>query len=147
VIGKPCKHALAWILSNRGLRIQDYVHEYYSVARFKAAYQDRIEPVPDMSQWPVVDLGFKVYPPLLGRGAGKLRVLKKNATKKKVKCPRYGGFSHFQKTCKEPDVREHGEIAPLRSKAGKRYVPLLCSSSIFLSFFDYTIYKCFLITM
>jgi hypothetical protein len=46
VIGKPCIHALAWILSNRGLRIQDYVHKYYSVARFKAAYQDKIEPIP-----------------------------------------------------------------------------------------------------
>jgi hypothetical protein len=141
VTGKPCKHALAWILSNRGLRIQDYVHEYYSVARFKAAYQDRIEPIPDRSQWPVVDLGFKVYPPLLGRGAGRPKVqrqrgfLEKNATKKKVRCHRCGGFGHFQKTCKEPEVGEHGEIAPPRSKAGKRYVSLLCTSSIFLSFF------------
>ena len=49
VTGKPCKHALAWILSNRGIRIQDYVHDYYSVARFKAAYQDRVEPIPDRS--------------------------------------------------------------------------------------------------
>jgi hypothetical protein len=28
-----------------------------------------IEPLPDRSEWPVVDLGYKVYPPLLGRGA------------------------------------------------------------------------------
>lgn len=33
ITGKPCKHALAWILSNRGIQIADYVHEYYSVAR------------------------------------------------------------------------------------------------------------------
>jgi len=31
VTGKPCKHALAWILSNRGLKIEDFVHPYYSV--------------------------------------------------------------------------------------------------------------------
>ena len=35
VTGKPCTYALAWILSNRGLNIGDYVHEYYSVAKFR----------------------------------------------------------------------------------------------------------------
>jgi hypothetical protein len=153
VTGKPCKHALAWILSNRGLRIQDYVHEYYSVARFKAAYQNRIEPIPDRSQWPEVDLGFKVYPPLLGRGAGRPKVqrqrgyLEKNSNKKKVRCPRCGGFGHFQKTCKEPEVGENGERAPPRSKAAKRYVSLLCTNYIFVSLDHYTIYKCCLIAM
>ena len=39
LIGKPCKHALAWILSNRGVKIEDFVLEYYSVARFKATYE------------------------------------------------------------------------------------------------------------
>jgi hypothetical protein len=64
VTGKPCKHALAWILSNRGLKIDDYVHEYYSVARFRAAYEGRVEPMLDRSQWPEVNLGYKVWPPL-----------------------------------------------------------------------------------
>jgi len=73
VTGKPCTHALAWILSNRGLNIGDYVHEYYSVAKFRAAYEGRVEALPDRSQWPVVDLGYKVYPPLLGRSAGRPR--------------------------------------------------------------------------
>jgi hypothetical protein len=41
-----------------------------------------------------LDLGFKVYPPLLGRGAGRPKVqrqrgyLEKNPNKKKVRCPR-----------------------------------------------------------
>ena len=61
VTGKSCKHALAWILSNRGLQIADYVHEYYSVARFRAAYEGRVEPFPDRSQWLEVDLGYKVF--------------------------------------------------------------------------------------
>jgi len=75
-------------LSNRGLKIDDYVYEYYSVARFRAAYEGRVEALPDRSQWPVVDLGYKVYPPLLGRSTGrprKVRIrgcLEKNATKK-----------------------------------------------------------------
>ena len=49
LIGKACKHALAWILSNRGVKIEDFVHAYYSVARFKATYEDRIEPILDRS--------------------------------------------------------------------------------------------------
>jgi hypothetical protein len=147
------RECMRHLYQNRGLRIQDYVHEYYSVARFKAAYQNRIEPIPDRSQWPEVDLGFKVYPPLLGRGAGRPKVqrqrgyLEKNSNKKKVRCPRCGGFGHFQKTCKEPEVGENGERAPPRSKAAKRYVSLLCTNYIFVSLDHYTIYKCCLIAM
>ena len=61
ITGKPCKHALAWICSNRGVQISYYVHEYYSVAKFRAAYEQRVEPMPDRSQWPHFELGFKVF--------------------------------------------------------------------------------------
>ena len=127
ITGKPCRHALAWILSNRGLNIGDYVHEYYSVARFRAAYEGRVEALPDRSQWLVVDLGFKVYPPLLGRSAGrprKVRIrgcLEKNATKKKVRCRRCKEFGHFSKTYQMPVVGEDGETATPK----KRYTTIL----------------------
>jgi len=140
--GKPCKHALAWILSNRGVKIEDFVHEYYSVARFKATYEDRIEPILDRSQWPVVELGFKVYPPLLGRGAGRPKVqrqrgcLEKRASKKKVKCRRCGDFGHFSKTCKLAEIGEDGERAPPRNKANKRYLSVHYKC---LTYFHYTI--------
>ena len=104
-------------MSNRGLKIDDYGHEYYSVARFRAAYEGRVEALPDRSQWPVVDLGYKVYPPLLGRSAGrprKVRIrgcLEKNATKKKVKCSRCKEYGHFAKTCQLLVVGEDGETA------------------------------------
>jgi hypothetical protein len=75
-MGKPCRHALAWILSNRGIKIEDYVNEYYSVASFKKAYETRIELIPDRSQWPEVKLEFKVHPPLLGRGPGKPKTVR-----------------------------------------------------------------------
>ncbi|XP_039815101.1 uncharacterized protein LOC120678000 [Panicum virgatum] len=122
ITGKPCRHALAWILSNRGVNIGDYVHEYYSVARFRAAYEGRVEALPDRSRWPAVDLGFKVYPPLLGRSAGrprKVRIrgcLEKNATKKKVKCSRCKEFGRFAKTCQMPVVGEDGESATPKRK-------------------------------
>jgi hypothetical protein len=117
ITGKPCKHALAWILSNIGLKICDYVHEYYSVARFRAAYEGRVELLPDRSQWPHFDLGFKVYPPLLGRRPGGPKVvrirgcLEANNSKKKVKCHRCGNFGHFAKTCKEPELGYDGATA------------------------------------
>ena len=104
-------------MSNRGLKIDDYVYEYYSVARFRAAFEGRVEALPDRSQWPVVDLGYKVYPPLLGRSTGrprKVRIrgcLEKNATKKKVKCSRCKEYGHFAKTCQLPVVGEDGETA------------------------------------
>jgi len=37
--GIPCKHAIAYITSIPGAILEDYVHEYYSVDKFKAAYQ------------------------------------------------------------------------------------------------------------
>ena len=43
------------------------MHEYYSVARFRATYEGRVEALPDRSQWPAVDLGFKMYPPFTTR--------------------------------------------------------------------------------
>jgi hypothetical protein len=59
ITGKPCKHALAWILSNIGLKICDYVHEYYSVARFRAAYEGRVELLPDRSNGFILILGLR----------------------------------------------------------------------------------------
>lgn len=122
VIGKSCKHALAWILSNRSLQISNFVHEYYSMARFRAAYEGRVESMPYRSQWLAIDLGFKVFPPLLGRSAGKSKkqrirgCMGKNPTRKKVKCRRCGGFGHFTKTCKEPMQLEEEETALVSNK-------------------------------
>jgi hypothetical protein len=98
------------------MKIEDYVHEYYFIARFRAAYQGRVEPFPDRTQWPVVDLGFKICPPLLERPLGRPRVqrirsyLEGKVNKKKVKCKRCGDFGHFTKTCKFAKVDSDGEI-------------------------------------
>jgi hypothetical protein len=60
-------HVIAFICSIRGSNMEDYVHEYYSVAKFKATYAGVINPMLDKSQWINVDLGFKVLPPLMKR--------------------------------------------------------------------------------
>ena len=89
---------------------------------------DIIELLPDRTQWPVVELGFKVFSPFLGRGVGRPKIqrykgcLEKNASKKVVRCKRCRGTGHFEKTCKLAEVGEDGERAPPRNKANKRYV-------------------------
>ena len=39
ISGKPCTHVIAFIGSLRQLKLEDFVHDYYSVQRFKATYQ------------------------------------------------------------------------------------------------------------
>ena len=56
--GKPCWHALAWIRSNRGVKIEDFVHPYYSVNKFKAAYAGIVPSLTYRTQWPVCGPGI-----------------------------------------------------------------------------------------
>jgi hypothetical protein len=42
--------------------------------------------------------------------------MEKNSSKKKVKCHRCGGFGHFAKTCKEPELGPNGETAAAPNK-------------------------------
>lgn len=72
ITGKPCTHALGWICYNRGIHIKDFVHDYYSVRRFREAYAGRFPTMPDRTQWIHVDLGFKVFPPVQKRAPGGL---------------------------------------------------------------------------
>jgi hypothetical protein len=44
-----------------------YFHEYYSVAKFKAAYATSIPSLTDQSQWPEVEIEFSMCPPLKSR--------------------------------------------------------------------------------
>ena len=41
-----------------------FVDNYYSVAKFQAAYVGRIPSISDRSQWPEVDKGFILHPPI-----------------------------------------------------------------------------------
>jgi hypothetical protein len=51
--------------------MEDFVHNYYSVERFKNAYNRLIEPLPDKTQWLEVELNFTVNTPLGKRPAEK----------------------------------------------------------------------------
>ncbi|CAO2187614.1 unnamed protein product, partial [Urochloa humidicola] len=126
ISGKPCKHALAWILSNRGMRIEDFVHEYYSVHKFRATYAGRVEAMPDRVDWPQVDLGYKVYPPKQKRAPGRPRklgirgCLEANPTKNRRRRSRCKGFGHFAKTCKLPEPDTSSDEEPETPNKRKR---------------------------
>jgi hypothetical protein len=107
VTGLPCTHALCIITSIRGYNIEDYVHEYYSVARFKKAYGKSVKPMTDRKQWPKVDIGFKLWPPVLKRAAGRPRerriksVAEGGTGKRSTRCKRCKQLGHMAKTCNE----------------------------------------------
>ncbi|KAM0837613.1 hypothetical protein ACQ4PT_061525 [Festuca glaucescens] len=49
--------------------IQQYVHDYYSVAKFKDTYAHALPALEGKQQWDIVDPGFKLCPPVLKRAA------------------------------------------------------------------------------
>ena len=74
--GKPCQYALAFITTQRNIDMERFVHSYFSVDLFQAAYGREIEPLTDKSQWPLVELAFPVSAPLTRRKAGRQRKLR-----------------------------------------------------------------------
>jgi hypothetical protein len=147
VSGKPCRHALAWILSNRGLQIKDFVHEYYSVDKFRAAYAGIVPPMPDRTDWPQVELEYKLLPPKQKRAAGRPRVVRirgsaeERANKRKVKCRRCKGFGHFSKTCKlaEPTEDDDGVDEASTLESLKRCISYSIFPSIAQLYFTHLI--------
>jgi hypothetical protein len=47
--GKPCEYAILFLASKTRLNMHPYLHEYYSVQKFKAAYANPIPPLTDQS--------------------------------------------------------------------------------------------------
>ncbi|KAE8814736.1 hypothetical protein D1007_07972 [Hordeum vulgare] len=67
--GKPCDHAILFLVGQPKINMHPYLHEYYSVAKFKAAYATPIPPLTNQKQWPEVPLEFSMCPPLTKRKA------------------------------------------------------------------------------
>ena len=47
--GKPCEHAILFFASKPRLNMHTYLHEYYSVAKFRATYATPIPALTDQS--------------------------------------------------------------------------------------------------
>ncbi|KAE8801784.1 hypothetical protein D1007_22581 [Hordeum vulgare] len=68
---KPCDHAILFLAGQPKINMHPYLHEYYSVAKFRAAYATPIPPLTDQEQWPEVPLEYSMCPPLTKRKAGR----------------------------------------------------------------------------
>lgn len=105
--------SMLWLITSvqsTNVHMEDFVHEYYSVERFKAAYKRLIEPLPDRSQWPDADLPFGVRAPLDKRTAGRYRKLR-------IKSFLEGGGSKGKKAAKETaNEAEKGKKKMIRGK-------------------------------
>jgi hypothetical protein len=83
--------------------MEDFVHEYFSVHRFRKAYEGTFKPMTSQEQWPRVDLGYKLKKPKLRRKPGRPRVSRINGSdelgKKKRKCSECNELGHTTKYC------------------------------------------------
>ncbi|XP_021755937.1 uncharacterized protein LOC110721116 [Chenopodium quinoa] len=85
LIGIPCVHAFACIMDQRS-DAEQYVHPFYSMESYRAAYEPAIQPMPGPKHWET-------------RG-------QQRAQRRKSQCKSCGGFGHYAKTCKRPTVPE-----------------------------------------
>lgn len=62
---------LDFLKETTNVNFQPYVHEYYSLSKFRVAYVREIEPITYKSQWPHVTIDFEMVPPILKSSVGK----------------------------------------------------------------------------
>ena len=130
VSGKPCPHDLALIITTRNSKMEDFLHPYFSVYHFRLAYAGIIKPLPDKSQWPKVELGYKLLPPLAKRAVGRQRknripgCLESKGDKSKTK----GAWKVQCKTCFQHGHRSSSPKCPMNGpKKGINDLNLLIS--------------------
>ena len=88
--------------------VDQYVSEYFSVAKFGVAYAMNVPTLLGKDQWMKVDPGFKLYSPVLTRLAGRPRKNRIRASAeggapiRKCKCKHCGIPGHIARLCKNP---------------------------------------------
>jgi hypothetical protein len=123
VRGIPCKHAISFISSLRE-PLEKYVDRYYSVEKFRAAYEQLIPAMPDKAQWPKSDHGFFMHAPLLKSTAGKRQEQRFKGCTKAGSSTRKKG-SHQCPNCKDYDHRwyncKNGDPADIAAMLVEKY--------------------------
>jgi len=117
ISGKPCTHAISFIGSLRRVKLEDYVHDYYSLERFKSTYQFVVNPMVDKSEWRVGNPGFEMLPPKIERSGGRPRVKRiksrgEPGKRGSYQCKSCFQFGHIEKGCREPPTELGAELPP-----------------------------------
>jgi len=118
IFGLPCIHALFFITSLRGpaAEIDQYVDEYYSVAKFNATYAENVPSIESQYQWDIIDPGFILHAPLQTRAPGRPKKTRIRSSaegtglgpRKRI-CKRCGELGHFASKCKNAVDPSFGE--------------------------------------
>ena len=116
ITSKPCIHTLFFlnIIGGEEGKVDPYVSEYFSVAKFRAAYADNVPALLGKDQWEVYDPGFKLCPPMLNRAPGRPRVNRlrtaiEGATIKRRPCKRCGIVGYIQRKCNNRVPNQFGD--------------------------------------
>ncbi|XP_021751646.1 uncharacterized protein LOC110717301 [Chenopodium quinoa] len=102
----PCRHGIRAIIKAR-LDPHSFVNDWYSVTKYKEAYSCGIKSIPDVEQWPPIDMPH-INPPPMKRGIGRPTKERKRADDeerkgkraKTVRCSNCKAFGHNAATCK-----------------------------------------------
>lgn len=129
VSGIPCLHAIAFI-TKMGQPLENYVDSYYSVEKFRAAYENLIPALTDKAQWKQSDHDFFMHPPLLKSTAGRRKNQRfkgctestGSTTRKKGqhRCDVCKGYGHRWYTCKEGNPDDKAALLAERGPPKKR---------------------------
>ncbi|EEE62772.1 hypothetical protein OsJ_17575 [Oryza sativa Japonica Group] len=107
VTGKPCDHALAFIVKlDSEVQMDDFVDKCFSVEMLKMAYAGQFKLMASKDEWAHVDLGYKIKKPRLRRKPGRPRVARirasdETSTSKRKKCSECHELGHTAKHCQE----------------------------------------------
>ena len=126
--GIPCRHVMRAIL-HEGHDPQSFVHEWYSVEKYKLAYGHSIKPIPDQDKWPATEHPT-ILPPVIKRGVstpcrnrkGSDNEERKGKRSKTIKCGKCGDFGHNKAPCKggatknQKTARNTNEASTSKSK-------------------------------
>ncbi|XP_030479338.1 uncharacterized protein LOC115696585 [Cannabis sativa] len=119
----PCAHAIA-VFSKRGLRVYDYVADYYKTDEMKATYHTTANPLPNENEWTLPEsLEMIVLPPNTKKRAGRpkrRRISSKGEPNVQLKCGRCKKTGHNRKICTNPALpRKQQEPKQPRHKKAK----------------------------
>jgi len=114
--GKPCIHALhlMTVIGGADGEVDQYCSEYFSVAKFKAAYADNVPALLGKDQWNIVDPGFKLHSPVLTRPPGRpkknrFRAGEEGRVPKRRACKKCGVLGHIARLCTNAVPASFGE--------------------------------------
>ena len=84
--------------------MDEFVHEYFSVERFRKAYAGVFIPMTSKHQWQRVEIGYKIRKPKLRRKPGRPKISRIKAwdeagTTKKRKCIECNELGHTARYC------------------------------------------------